>query len=312
MKVAIIDLGTNTFNLLVANVSHLDFQIEYKTKIGVKLGKGGINNKQITPEAFKRGIDAIESHYNKATELKVDKIVAFATSAMRNASNGKEFVAQIKELFGIQIEIIDGHREAELIYKGVKLALEFPEDNIVIVDIGGGSVEFIIANKEEILWKHSFEIGMARVLDAFPVSNPILPEEVKAIENYVEDFLKIFWDAYKKYQPKVLIGSSGSFDTFASLILAEKNLHEIWFKENRHFLFEQQSYFDLHEKLLQSSLEERKNMKGMELIRVDMIVLASIFVNFILNKTKIASMYQANFALKEGVLSELMNAKRNL
>jgi exopolyphosphatase / guanosine-5'-triphosphate,3'-diphosphate pyrophosphatase len=159
-RIAILDFGTNTFNLLITEVSAENKLIVLHTaKEAVKLGEGGITKKIITEQAFERGLAAIERHLERVKELKVKKVYAFATSAIRDASNGKDFIHAVQEKFDIYVLIIPGEREAEMIYRGVRMSLPMDDDPVLILDIGGGSNEFIIANKKEIFWKQSFNLG---------------------------------------------------------------------------------------------------------------------------------------------------------
>ena len=118
---------------------------------------------------------------------------------MRNAENGPAFAEEIRRRFGFSVNIIPGEREAELIYKGIMESVALKEQTAMIVDIGGGSIEFIICNKEEVLWKQSFELGMARILEAFSVSDPITAAEITDVENYFESELQPLIEAVKKY-----------------------------------------------------------------------------------------------------------------
>ncbi len=306
MRIAVIDLGTNTFNLLIAKESSRTIEVLYKAKIGVKLGEGGINENFILPEAFNRGLEAIERYKEIINDWEVDNVFAIATSAIRNADNGSEFVTLVKTKFDIDIQVISGDREANYIHRGVCNSMKLPKNNFFIIDIGGGSIEIIIANSEKVLWKHSYELGMARILERFAPSDPVQDDEIIKMRAYYDRELEDFYNAFRGYQPKALIGSSGSFDTFASLILAEKNLHETWFKNHSSYKIDCKEYFLLHEKLIKSTKKERTKMPGMEVIRVEMIVLASIFVNFILLKTGIEEIYQSDYALKEGVIAEFI------
>ena len=156
MRIAIIDLGTNTFNILIVKVNSAKTPTKlYQSKISVKLGEGGINKNFIEPVPFQRGIEAMKTYKDIMQRNAVDKVFAFATSAIRTASNGNEFVTKVKEETGIEVTMISGDKEAELIYYGVRNALELTDDNSLIIDIGGGSTEFIIANKNKIFWKQS-------------------------------------------------------------------------------------------------------------------------------------------------------------
>lgn len=302
MLVAILDFGTNTFNLLIAERKDRSFKIIHSSKQPVKLGRGGIQVNRITPDAFERGFVAITNHMEVIKQYKVDKIRAFATSAIRNATNGQEFVDEVKRQFGFRVKVIGGKREADLIYKGVRQAIPFNKEKMMILDIGGGSNEFIICNKDGIIWKQSFEVGMARMLERFTLSDPITSEEIRALESYYMQELQPLLQIIKKEKPKALIGASGSFDTFYALINQSKGLEpdgmfgrEISMKD----------YRKLHKLLLRSSTKERMEMPGMEAVRVEMIVAATIFVSFVLRACHIKQLYHSEFALKEGVISEL-------
>ena len=152
MRVAIIDLGTNTFHLLIAETRGDQPEILYKTNVPVKLGEGRINDNIITPAAFERGINCLKDFSLIIADYQVYKISATATSAVRSAENGNEFVNAVNERTGISIETISGDEEAELIYQGVKLSGAITNLSL-IMDIGGGSVELILCDTENLIWK---------------------------------------------------------------------------------------------------------------------------------------------------------------
>lgn len=304
MRYAIIDLGTNTFNLLVAekgpdnSISLID-----EVKLPVKLGEGGITKKLITPEAWKRGIDAIKKHIDTARNYKSEKILAFATSATRNASNGIDFTNEILDRFGVKVNIIDGQSEAEYIYYGVRQVVKMSDKIHLIMDIGGGSNELILADSKKIYWMHSFDLGVSRLLHTFLPSDPITLNEITRIENYFNQALKPFFEQIEIYKPQILIGSSGSFDTYRSMLTYEGAINK---SKNHSAELPVEKYFQLHERFILSKKEERLGMKGLEPMRVDFIVMASLFTNFILRKTEIKQMYQSDFALKEGALWKIL------
>ncbi|MEJ7693885.1 hypothetical protein [Daejeonella sp.] len=158
-RVAILDLGTNTFHLLIADISSGGPEVVYQDTIAVKLGEGGISRCDISKEAFERGLKAIRAFKEAIDHHQVTRVKSAATSAIRSASNGADFIEKIKSETGLNLEIIDGEREAELIYIGVRAAVNL-EQMSLIVDIGGGSVEFILCDKNRIVWKRSFEVGV--------------------------------------------------------------------------------------------------------------------------------------------------------
>jgi exopolyphosphatase/guanosine-5'-triphosphate,3'-diphosphate pyrophosphatase len=303
MITAILDFGTNTFNLLIAERKERGFTILLSSKQPVKLGRGGIQVNMITPDAKERGFIAIQNHMEVIRNYEVDDIRAFATSAIRNASNGEEFIEEVYRRFGFRTRIIPGDREAELIYKGVRQAVKLGEENSMILDIGGGSIEFIICNKQGIVWKKSFELGMARLLELFTLSDPITNEEIRALESYFMEELTPLLEVVKQVKPRTLIGASGSFDTFQAIIRLRKGLDSDQFFGREISL---KDYNKLHKILVRSSREERAAMPGMEPVRVEMIVAATIFVSFVIRACQISHLHHSEFALKEGVISELV------
>ena len=307
MQIAILDLGTNTFNLLIAeSLDNKSYRILLNTKEGVKLGEGGINNKFITDTAFKRGIEAIGRHFDRMKQFKVDRIKAFGTSAIRDAANGKEFSDALKERFNLDITIITGDKEAELIFLGVRQTLPFSDKRIMILDIGGGSNEFIIADHHQILWKRSFKLGMARLLEKFQPSDPITAEEIRKVEDYLKQELAELFENVSLYKPEVFIGASGSFDSFVAMLSSGGQLQHI----NGDVFHEipMDVYHILHLKLIKSSKQERDKLEGLEPVRRDMIVLATIFVNFVLRETRLQTIYQSAYSLKEGAVLEIINS----
>ncbi len=303
MAIAILDFGTNTFNLLVAERKERGFKILYSGKQPVKLGRGGIQSGFISPDAFERGFTAIQNHMDILRSFHVEEIRAFATSAIRNAMNGEDFVEEVRKKFGFRVRIIPGEREAELIYKGVRQSIRLTRKKVMILDIGGGSNEFIICNLDGMSWKHSFELGMARIVELFDPSDPITGEEVVAIESYFRQELPLLMEAVENEKPVALIGASGSFDTFHALMMNRTGSAP----DGRHGReLPMKEYNKLHRSLLQSTTAERLAMPGMEPVRVEMIVPATIFVSFVLRDCRISRLHHSEFALKEGVISELV------
>lgn len=301
MIVAIIDMGTNTFNLLVAQTTGI---VLHESKLPVKLGEGGFRSGSLTSDAMQRAFNAINTHLKTAKRLGANRYYAFATSAVRDASNGKEFVNEIRQRFNIDVEVIDGSREAELIWKGVNAAVFLDESPTLVVDIGGGSNETIIANSEQIFWLQSFNLGVTRIAESFPISDPITTDELDAIENYMLQVIEPLLLASANLTPKVMAGSSGAFDSFRK-ILAHRGIIHDTSKVSAEIPVEE--YLKLHRFFVTSTHAQRLALPGLDPIRVDLIIPASIFVNLLVQKLGIKTMFQSDYALKEGFWMELCN-----
>jgi len=309
MRISVIDLGTNTFNLLIVETTtEGGYKILYNNKLAVKLGKSGIDKKEIRPDAITRGLNALEKHLQTIGEFGSERTYAFATSAIRSARNGDQFVKMVRQRFNLEVEIINGDREAELIYYGVKQAVCLDAERVLILDIGGGSNEFIIADGERIFWKKSYPLGVARLLAKFKPSDPISIEEIEFISNYLEERLSDLFEEFKKHNITTLVGASGSFETIAAMIRANDAYFESETgKDPQSVAIDLFDFENLYQKLINSTLKDRKQMKGLEAMRLEMIVVATLVVKFILQKLKLRRLVQSNFALKEGVVYELLS-----
>lgn len=299
-KIAVIDLGTNTCNLLIAEYTHWDYRIIYQGKEAVKLGKMGIDKKLLTEEGLERAIQAIGKHVNEISKYNIQDIVILATSAVRDATNKDWFQQQIKYHTGLDLLIISGDREAELIFKGVQLAFGKTEDHTLILDIGGGSNEFILTEGEAAAWQESFPLGMARIVEQLPPSDPITGEEINRINQWFDNGLETLWARLQDVQISTLIGCAGAFDTTADLI----DQTEAGSKKRIRQEITVSDFNAVYNLLIASTTEERMRMKGMEPIRVEMIVPAVIFIKLIIDKLNIQRIYQTDFALMEGILFE--------
>lgn len=309
-KAAVIDMGTNTFHLLLVELHGKEFKTIYKEKIAVKLGQGGITQNQIIPEAEKRALHTLEHFKNLIDGEKIDQIFAFATSAVRNATNGPDFVHKVKEQLGIQIHVISGEEEAQLIYEGIHFSGALDQRTSLMMDIGGGSVEFIIGNAQEVFWKRSFEIGGQRLLDAFHYHDPILPEEVEKLELYCGEKLQPLLEAIATFQPSGFVGASGTFDTLIDMYYA--TMLQCKLTGEHVFELPVKDFYQLFQLLVTKNRAERLLIPGMIAMRVDMIVVASCLIDFILQHVQVESIRCSHYSLKEGAVSRMLSGEINL
>ncbi|TCC92090.1 exopolyphosphatase [Pedobacter frigiditerrae] len=299
MRLAVIDLGTNTFHLIIAEQNAGELQIIYKTNQPVKLGEDITKNNLIIPTAFERGITCLQDFKAEIDKYEIDVVKATATSGVRSAKNGMDFVEAAKERAGIEIDIIDGDEEAQYIYEGVKWSGAITGKSL-IMDIGGGSTEFILCDEESLVWKKSYNIGAARLMQAFFNSDPINETDTSSIINHLAEELKALKIICNEYAPETLIGSAGAFETFAGMINDDIDIKTIATAD-----IPLLDYKNLAAQLIQSTHQERANMEGLIPLRVDMIVMASILTNYILDEFGIKTIKLSTYDLKMGVLQSL-------
>jgi len=307
MKQAIIDLGTNTFHLFIADKSDTDHQTLFRESRPAKIGMAGINQGIITDEAIGRALDVLGYFREVLDQYGVapEQIVAIGTSAIRVARNQAEFIDRIRQETGIRIRVISGEQEADYIYHGVRAAGALDDRMALVIDIGGGSVEFILGNQQRIFWKQSFEIGGQRLRERFMPGDgtePISAGSIRRLNDFFQEKLLPLANAVHQYQPAVLVGSSGSFDT----------LVDMWYKQERGYLPPpNHTAFDLpvaefyrsYELLISRNHAERMQLPGMIELRVDMIVVAVCLIDYVLKAYGINQIRTSTYSLKEGVMA---------
>lgn len=298
VRAAIIDLGTNTFNLLVFERGTSGLQVLQSEELPVFLGKGGIENGVISDDAFARGIEALQQLRAAASGHGATVINGFGTSALRNARNGSEFVRRAKEELGISIKIIPGDEEAELILEGVRQAVPFGSRPSLVMDIGGGSIEFILATDKALMWKRSFELGVTRLRDRIPISDPITVEEEARIARHLDDRLEALYSVVERQEPHVLVGSAGSFDTLASIVAAEDG--KLLPPGATTLPFSALAFDAIKDRLLRMTRAERLRVEGLPEHRVDTIPYALIAIERVLISGGIRELAWSRYALKEG------------
>lgn len=299
-KLAVIDLGSNTFHLLIVQKksSYPGFSTVLRKREYVYLAHGGVS--RIDDAAFKRGIICLDKFSILLTKYHVNKIFCFGTAALRNAENSKDFIGQVKHLYDLEIELIDGIREAELIYKGVGLSNLPQNENILTVDIGGGSVEFVLSSNGKMRQSWSLDVGISVLRAKFPPNRADLLTRRKWVIEYLR--LKS-WDILKQVNilnPSILAGASGPFE-----ILESMNGLKSTPKGN---IITSHSALKLLDTISKTSLDNRAQMKGMPLDRADLSFESACLMTFVLQSVpSIQKIKISPYSLKEGAIREYFN-----
>lgn len=307
MKQAIIDLGTNTFHLLIVEKSEDSYKTLFRESRPAKIGQAGINQGIITEEGIGRALTVL-TYFRQVLDqhgVSPAQVLATGTSAIRVARNQAEFIDRVLQTTGISIQVISGEQEADYIYKGVRLAGALDEATSLVIDIGGGSVEFILGNQSRTFWKQSFEIGGQRLRERFMTSDPINAGSVRRLNDYFQEQLLPLANAIHQYQPTVLVGSSGSFDTLVDMWF----MHEYATLPDPNqtaFTLPIAEFYRAYEQLIVGNHAERMQIPGMIELRVDMIVVAVCLIDYVLKTYGISQIRTSTYSLKEGILASLI------
>ncbi len=297
MRLAVIDCGTNTFHLLVVDLFPDGvFKQVYRLREYVRLGQEGLDRIGAVP--FQRGVDCLVFFEKIMRELGVQRHRAFGTEALRRASNGADFVEAVRSNSGIEIQLISGDEEARLIHLGVMQAIPAFDGKTLIMDIGGGSVEFIIANEAAVFWAQSFPIGVQVLFSRFHKNDPMSPDEMLAIQQYLDQVLEPLHTTLRRHQTPQLTGASGSFEVVEDMLVREKT-HPLY------SIFTKADFYKIHEKIIDADYETRLKMLGLPKERVELIVVAFVLMDYIVRKAGIEKIVTSSYAMKEGMLLEM-------
>lgn len=275
------------------------------------MAEGGLQDGRILPEAMKRGFECIKDFKGLIKDLSVDDVIAFGTSVFRDATNAPEFIAEASELLDHNIEIISGVKEAELVFEGVMRALKPNAKPYLILDIGGGSLEFVIGKKKSILWCQSFPLGGLRLAQKFHKGGVLSKEEIKDLKTYLKEELKPVFAAVAAHKPKEFIGSAGSFETFSKMEYI--NLRNESFPEYStaneikidHFL-------ELAALVKLSTQMELLEIPGMDAHRAPLLPVSAVLIETMIEELAFTKMVYSDYSMKEGIFFNYVeNTKGN-
>ncbi len=294
-KYAVIDLGSNTFHLLIAQLeADLQFTTVVRKRVFARLARTGIG--VISDASVQEGLRILREFKAIIDQHQVSKTKVLGTEMLRLAPNGAEFARQVYEQTGLQIEIISGLQEAEYIYLGVKQL--YPNSSYLIMDIGGGSVEFILVKDGQRTWMSSVPIGIAVLYFQFHLSDPISDQELANLRQFLTEKTVHLAEAVEDEPVEELVGASGVFETFFD-ILGVPSEKEI----------DTQAIQKRLEQLIKSSYDERMEMDSIPKTRKKMIIVASVLLEFVLKLTSVKRLRYSPNSLKEGLLYSLIQEK---
>ena len=223
MRLAAIDIGTNSIHMIVVNVRpDLSFEVIDREKDMVRLGAGGLDGRNITPTAMAAALQTLAKFKRLAESHKVDEIVAAATSATREAENGGDFIAEVGRLTGIRIRVISGAEEARLIHLAAGYGVDIGASTAVVVDIGGGSVEVTLGNATHMTLGRSFKVGVIRLTERFVKSDPLAGRDERRIVKHLSHEMGSYLDQVAKRGYDRVIGTSGTILSLGALASSEE------------------------------------------------------------------------------------------
>jgi exopolyphosphatase / guanosine-5'-triphosphate,3'-diphosphate pyrophosphatase len=257
---------------------------------------------------MERGLEALQRIKFLCDSHQVEEILAYATSAIREAKNGGDFIHRVNSDVGIQVRAIPGKKEAQLIGYAVRHSIALDKEMVLMVDIGGGSVEFIIGNNEEFVYLNSLKLGVARMSAKFVSTDPIEKKEIKALKKHFKKKLKELKSVIKEHKVKTIIGSSGTMENIGAMI-AKRNSHTAEMTLNE-LNFDAKEFKKLYSEFIGLNREERAGIDELDEKRIDIINPGFVLLKYMIRKFEIEQVKISEAALRDGMILDFINKER--
>jgi len=305
MRLASMDIGTNSVKLLVADVEDQQIKnVMLDYPVITRLGEGIEKNHELLPEAMDRTLQVITDFQNRAKQLGAKDTIAISTSAMRDAKNSDVFVQKVMDQTGINLQILSGDEEAEIAFMGVCSDSELRYMNAILVDVGGGSTEFIIGQNGIIEDKFSVNIGCVRLTEEFIRSDPVTPVDLQNIIQHVISALYIHLTKISTGE-RDLIGIGGTITSVASI---HQNMEGCTINDVHKYILQKDQIFRVLTYLRRMTLEERKNVPGLSPQRADVIVAGVAIFSAIMEILRIQEIVVSTRGLRYGAILKKANS----
>jgi exopolyphosphatase/guanosine-5'-triphosphate,3'-diphosphate pyrophosphatase len=302
-RIAAIDVGTNSIHMIVVEEQRHGYRVIDQEKDMVQLGRGSLEGRPLTGEAIARGVEALKKMAAIAERWKVREVVAVATSAIREAPNGRSFIAAAQKASGIRIRVISGEEEADYIYRAVRSAIDFAGGTALAIDIGGGSVELIVGTSDEVFFTGSEPVGALRMAQMFGLEAAATPAMVDECRKYARKRLKKTLSRIGALGFDFSVGTSGTIVALASLASPDTMSSGLrWLSRTR--------LRELIDALTPLSCAERARRFAIDERRGETILAGAIVLDEIMRKLDIPHLRASDAALREGIVEYVLGRVR--
>jgi len=298
MKIGTIDIGTNSMRLLIADYNNGKIENRKKYVNTTRIGQGVDKEGYISEEALQRNINALEEFANICKVEECQAIYCMGTSALRDSKNGNIFVDRAKQKTNINVEIISGNEESNLGFMGVLEGLD-TDEQILVIDIGGGSTEFILGDREGIKFAKSENVGALRMTEKFLAKDPIDTNEFSSMSKFIYGEIKDTIDYIKSKQIKKLVGIGG---TITSLSAMNQELEVYSMEKIHNSEVSIKNIKDILQNLKQMTLNDKKTLKGLQPKRADIITAGVEILNIIMENLEIEKIIVSEYDNLEGLM----------
>ncbi len=302
MKVGTIDIGTNSMRLLIADYENNKIKNRKKYINTTRIGQGVDKEGYITEEALERNLKALKDFSDKCVQEKCEKVYCMGTSALRDSKNGQYFVDRAKELTNIDVKIICGQEESNLGFMGVLEGTEGnKKDDILVMDIGGGSTEFIVGNEDGIKFSKSENVGALRMTEKFITTDPISDEEFNNMTKFIEDTISSTLEKLKSMHISKLVGIGGAITSLSAI----NQQLEIYSMEKVHnSVVTKKELEKILQNLKNMTLNDKKTIKGLQPKRADIITAGVKILHIVMENLEFEEIMISEYDNLEGLICQ--------
>src|SRR5262245_4717122 len=306
MRIAAIDIGTNSVHMIVVRVRpDLSFEVIDREKAMVRLGAGGLDGKALTSEAMSAALQALSKFKRLAESHSVDKILAAATSATREARNGGEFLARIETETGIRPRVITGTEEARLIHLAAVYGVDVGSARAVVIDIGGGSTEITLGTATSTQAAKSFKIGVIRLTERFVKSDPLSGRDEQKLTKHILSEIDRHCEQITNTGFDRVIGTSGTILSLGTVATAMSDGGMP--SELRNLRVGAKQIRRLRKEVVALSLAQRLTLPGLDPRRADLAVAGGVLLDTILRRLGAEDITLCDLALREGLVLDYIH-----
>ena len=306
MRIAAIDIGTNSIHMIVVKVRpDLSFEVIDREKDMVRLGAGGLDGRSLTPTAMTAALQTLSKFRRLAESNKVDEIIAAATSATREAENGGDFIAEAGRQTGIRIRVISGTEEARLIHLAAGYGVDVGGSTAVVIDIGGGSVEITLGTATHLTMGKSFKTGVIRLTERFVRTDPLSAHDERRLVKYLNREMGAYVEQIAQSGFDRVIGTSGTILSLGALALNEEEGAPP--QDLRNQRVPAKALRRLRKRIVAADIEERLHMPGLDPRRADLSVAGSVLLDTILRGLGADDLTLCDLALREGLVLDYIH-----
>ena len=309
MRIAAIDIGTNSLHMIVVRVRpDLSFEIIDREKEMVRLGAGGLDGRALTPEVMHAALQVLSKFRRLAESHRVDKVIAVATSAVREAENGGEFLHAVMQQTGIRARVIAGAEEARLIHLAAVYGVGSASEAIVVVDIGGGSVEITRGVGSNVDMGRSFKLGVIRLTERFVKSDPLVPRDERKLVKHIGAEAGEFLDKIAHAGFDRVIGTSGTILSLGGIATGLQGRSTGPTLRNRRV--SAKALHRVKKQLVELSLDKRLRVPGLEPRRADLSVAGVVLLDAMVRRLGAEDITLCDMSLREGLVLDYIARHR--